>query len=78
MIWFIYSCSLFCEKAQTRRDKLRVEILIMTVLLHQQGHENLANLRRMASSTSSEVHLVHLLASLKEQPTGANDLNNSE
>ena len=50
----------------------------MSVLLHQQGHENLENLRRMASHTSSEMHLVHLLASLKEQPTGANDLNNSD
>jgi hypothetical protein len=55
-----------------------VEILMMAALLHQQGHDNLANLRRMASSTSSEVHLVHLLVSLREQPTGANDINNSD
>ena len=54
----------------------------MTVLSQQQGHHpghaTMTNLRRMTRSTSSDDIVVHLLASLREEPTGLNDPFNSD
>ena len=41
----------------------------MAVLSQQQGHSNLANLRRMVRNTSDDSVVVHLLAALSEEPT---------
>ncbi len=62
-------------KARTRREKLKLAMLIMTVLSQQQGH---TNLRRMARSTSSDDLVVHLLACLREEPTGVHEPFNSD
>jgi hypothetical protein len=49
----------------------------MTDIAQQNGHANAANLRTMARTTSSDDLVVHLLASLREEPTGVNDSHNS-
>ena len=66
------------SKARTRRDKLKVAMVIMTVIAQQNGHANAANLCRMARRTSSDALVVHLLACLREEPTGVNDPHNSD
>jgi hypothetical protein len=46
-------------------------MVIMTVIAQKNGHASAANLRRKASSTtSSDALVVHLLACLREEPTG--------
>ena len=49
----------------------------MAVLSQQQGHSNLANLCRMVRNTSDDSVVVHLLAALREDPTGVNDPHTS-
>ena len=69
-------------KARTRQEKLKLVMLTMTVLSQHQGyhprHATMANLRRMTRSTSSDDLVVHLLAFLREEPTGVNDPFNSD
>ena len=60
---------LILAKARTRRDRLKATLVIMAVLSQQQGHANLANLRRMVRNTSDDSVVVHLLAALSEEPT---------
>ncbi len=55
------------SKARTRRDKLKVAMVIMTVIAQQNGHADAANLRRMARTTSSDDLVLHLLACLREE-----------
>jgi hypothetical protein len=69
------------SKARTRRDKLKVAMVIMTVIAQQNGHANAANLRRMAHTTSSDDLVVHLLACLREETRiflRVNDPHNSD
>ena len=69
------------SKARTRRDKLKVEMVIMTVIAQQNGHSNPANIRIMTRNiTSSDALVFHLLASVREEPTGTgfNDHHNSD
>ena len=66
-------------KARTRRDRLKATLVILTVLSQQQGRAKLANLRRcMARNTSDDSLVVHLLAALREEPTGVNDPHTSD
>ena len=65
-------------KARTRRDRLKAIMVILTVCAQQQGRVNLAHLRRMACHTSDDALLVHLIAALREEPTGVNDPHNSD
>ena len=65
-------------KARTRRDRLKAIMVILTVCAQQQGRVNLAHLRRMARHTSDDALLVHLIAALREEPTGVNDPHNSD
>ena len=60
-------------KARTRRDRLKATLVILAALSQQQGHAKLANLRRMVRNTSDDSLVVHLLAALREEPTGVND-----
>jgi hypothetical protein len=62
------------SKARTRRDKLKVALVIVALISQQQRHTNLANLRRMARRTSSDALVVHLLAHLREDTAGVDDL----
>ncbi len=52
-------------------------LVIMAVRSQQQGHSNLANLRRIVHNTSDDSVVVHLLAALREDPTGVNDQHTS-
>ena len=67
-------------KAQTRREQMKVAMVIMTVMLHQQVHHanafNSVNIRRMMRSSDSDALVVHLLATMREQPSGALDPHN--
>ena len=63
-------------KDRTRRDKLKVAMVIMAVISQQNGHADLIRVRRMAHGTSSDELVVHLLAALREEPTGVNDPHN--
>ncbi len=69
-------------RARTRRDKLKVAMVITTVLSYHQEHANIANLRRMVSrlrtTSLDDTFVVHLLAALGEELTGVNDQHNSE
>ena len=65
-------------KARTRRDRLKAIMVILTVLAQQQGRVNLAHMRRMARNASDDSLLVHLIAALREEPTGVNDPHNSD
>jgi hypothetical protein len=66
------------SKARTRRDRFKVLMVIMTVISQQNGRPILADIRRMDHSTSPDVLVFHLLASLREEPTGVNDPHNSD
>ena len=76
-IIFLFLISLL-SKARTRRDKIKAMMVKMTVIAQQNGHANLAMIRRMARCTSHDALLVHLLACLREVPTGVNDPHNSD
>ena len=66
-------------KARTRRDRLKATLVILAVLSQQQGRAKLANLRRYkARNTSDDSLVVHLLAALREEPTGVNDPHTSD
>ena len=57
---------------------MKAIMVILTVLSQQQGQVILAHLRRMARNTSDDSLVVHLLAALRERPTGVNDPYNSD
>jgi hypothetical protein len=51
-------------------------MVIMAVILQQNGHADLIRVRRMAHGTSSDQLVVPLLAALREEPSGVNDPHN--
>ncbi len=68
---------LILAKAHTRRERLKATLVIFSVLTQQQGHSNLANLRRMVRNASDDLMVVHLLAALREEPTKVHDQHSS-
>jgi hypothetical protein len=78
ILMFLFS---LLARARTRRDKLKVAMVIMTVPSHQQGLGNIANFRQIMMVRRvppDDALAVHLLASLRENPTGVNDPHNSD
>jgi hypothetical protein len=73
----LFLISMLAE-ARTRRHRLKAKMVILTVHSQQQGQVNLTHLRRMARNTSDDSLVVHLLAALREEPTGVNDPCNSD
>jgi len=61
---------------------MKVSLVILTLMLQQQVPHantliNAGNIRRMVHSADSDTLAVHLLAMLREEPSGALDQHNS-